>query len=107
MISVELDEAVGSPVYGFQFVYGDNAKGSVEAGVYEIRGIHESTQIKWDSDSTPQGWTWTNNAMGEKILRIDDHGTYFDLFFTEPIPADNQVVAGEVMGITAVYAMVD
>lgn len=106
MISVELDEPVGSPVYGFQFVYGDD-KSSVEAGIYEINGIRQTAQITWDTEASPDAWTWSDNAMGQKIERIDDYGTYFDLFFTEPIPAEDQVVVGEAVGISKVYAMVD
>ena len=88
-------------------MYGDNAKGSVEAGIYEINGIRQSAQIKWDYEARPEAWTWSDNAMGAKIERSYDHGTYCDLFFTEAIPAENQVVAGGAVGITAIYAMVD
>ena len=100
-VSVELEEPLDVPVYGFQLVYGDTPKGSVDASIYEIRGIHTTLEIRWDGDE----WTYTGSAMADKIESITDYGTYFEVLFREPESADVQVTVASATGVERIYAI--
>ena len=101
-VSVELEQSLGVPVYGFQFVYGDTPKDSVNASIYETRGIHTSLEIRWDGDE----WTYTGSELADKVASINDYGNYFEVLFIEPESAELQVAVGSVVGINKIYAIV-